>query len=182
LTFLGEGAFSVGDVHEGLNLAGVWKVPVVFVLQSNGYSYSTPASAQMVNTSLAERIQGGWSIPAERVDGTDAMVVFDAIKVAVERARAGGGPQAVECVTLRGHGHAAHDDASYVPAELRESFAGRDPIERLELRLRQDGLGAEADAIRRDVVDEISAGLAEAETAPAPDPTAMEHGVYAQPL
>jgi TPP-dependent pyruvate/acetoin dehydrogenase alpha subunit len=69
-----------------------------------------------------------------------------------------------------------------VPAELRESFAGRDPIERLELRLREDGLGAEADAIRREVVDEISAGLAEAETSPAPDPAAMEHGVYAEPL
>ena len=177
LTFLGEGAFSVGDVHEGLNLAGVWQVPVVFVLQSNGYSYSTPSSAQMVNTNLAERIQGGWSIPAVRVDGTDAIVVFDSIKAAVERARAGAGPQAVECVTLRGHGHAAHDDASYVPAELREAFAGRDPIERLEAQL-----GPEADRVRRAVVEEISAALAEAEASPAPDPAAMEHGIYASPL
>ena len=74
MTFLGEGAFSVGDAHEGFNLAGVWQVPAVFILQSNGYSYSTPSSAQMVNTNLAERIQGGWSIPAVRVDGTDATV------------------------------------------------------------------------------------------------------------
>jgi len=78
---------------------------------------------------------------------------------------------------LRGHGHAAHDDASYVPAELRETFAGRDPIERLEAQL-----GSEADAVRRSVLEEIAAGLAEAEASPAPDPAAMEHGVYAQPL
>lgn len=178
LTFLGEGAFSVGDVHEGLNLAGVWQVPAVFILQSNGYSYSTPSSAQMVNTNLAERIQGGWSIPAVRIDGTDALLVFESIKAAVERARAGEGPQAVECMTLRGHGHAAHDDASYVPAELRQSFAGRDPIERLEATLQQD----EASAIRRAVVQEIAAALAEAEAAPRPDPAAMEHGLYANPL
>jgi len=177
LTFLGEGAFSVGDTHEGLNLAAVWHVPAVFILQSNGYSYSTPSSAQMVNTNLAERIQGGWSIPAVRIDGTDALLAFETIKAAVESARAGEGPQAVECVTLRGHGHAAHDDASYVPAELRETFAGRDPIERLEAQL-----GSEADAVRRSVVEEIAAGLAEAEASPAPDPAAMEHGVYAQPL
>jgi TPP-dependent pyruvate/acetoin dehydrogenase alpha subunit len=182
LTFLGEGAFSVGDVHEGLNLAGVWQVPAVFILQSNGYSYSTPSSAQMVNTNLAERIQGGWSIPAERVDGTDALLVFESIKAAVERARAGEGPQAVECVTLRGHGHAAHDDARYVPAELRESFAGRDPIERLEAKLQQEGLAEQANAVRRAVVEEIAAALAEAEAAPAPDPATIEHGVYAQPL
>jgi pyruvate dehydrogenase E1 component alpha subunit len=177
LTFLGEGAFSVGDVHEGLNLAGVWHVPAVFILQSNGYSYSTPSSAQMVNTHLAERIQGGWSIPAVRVDGTDALVVFDAIKAAVERARAGEGPQAVECVTLRGHGHAAHDDASYVPAELRASFAGRDPIERLAA-----DIGPGAEVVRHAVVAEVSAALAEAEASPAPDPTAMERGIYASPL
>ena len=76
MTFLGEGAFSVGDTHEGLNLAAVWKVPAVFVIQSNRYSYSTPVARQMVNTNIAQRIFGGWSIPAERVDGTDAIAVL----------------------------------------------------------------------------------------------------------
>ncbi len=161
LTFLGEGAFSVGDVHEGLNLAGVWQVPAVFVLQSNGYSYSTPSSAQMVNTNLAERIQGGWSIPCERIDGTDAVLAFGTIKAAIDRARAGEGPQAVECVN--------------VPSELRASFP--DPIERLEAQL-----GPEADAIRRSVVEEVAAGLAEAEASPAPDPAELERGIYANPL
>ena len=174
MTFLGEGAFSVGDTHEGLNLAGVWQVPAVFVLQSNGFSYSTPVSAQMVNTNLAERIRGGWSIPAERVDGTDALATYEAIRGAVERARAGEGPQAVECLTLRGHGHAAHDDARYVPAELREAFA--DPLERLAAQIE------DADAIQRSAADEIAAALAEAEAAPAPDPAQLERGVYATPV
>ena len=174
MTFLGEGAFSVGDTHEGLNLAGVWQVPAVFVLQSNGFSYSTPVSAQMVNTNLAERIRGGWSIPAERVDGTDALASYEAIRAAVERARRGEGPQAVECLTLRGHGHAAHDDARYVPAELRESFA--DPLERLAAEIE------DADAIRRAAADEVAAALAEAEAAPAPDPALIEQGVYANPI
>jgi pyruvate dehydrogenase E1 component alpha subunit len=180
LTFLGEGAFSVGDTHEGLNLAGVWQVPAVFVLQRNQYAYSTPVASQMVNTSLAERVYGGWSIPCETVDGTDALASFDAVRAAVERARSGHGPQAVEAVTLRIHGHAAHDDARYVPPELRAAYAGRDPVERLEERLRLDGATAEAAAARVEAAAEVEQGLAEAERSPAPDPATLEHGVYAR--
>jgi TPP-dependent pyruvate/acetoin dehydrogenase alpha subunit len=183
LTFLGEGAFSVGDTHEGLNLAGVWQVPAVFVLQSNGYSYSTPAARQMVNTNLAERITGGWSIPAERVDGTDALATFAACRAAIERARSGGGPQAVEALTLRIHGHAAHDDARYVPAELRAAYADRDPVARLEERLRLDGVGSEElGALRERVRTTVEQGLLEAEASPAPDPAELEDGVWAAPL
>jgi TPP-dependent pyruvate/acetoin dehydrogenase alpha subunit len=181
LTFFGDGAMSTGDVHEALNLAGVLQVPVVFVAQSNQFAYSTPTRRQMVNTNLAERIDGGWSIPCERVDGTDATAVFSAARRAIERARAGAGPQAIEAVSLRGHGHAAHDDARYVPAELRAQFA--DPIERLTMRLLAEGVPqAEVDAVRTAAVDEVAAALAEAEAAPPPDPSTLEHGVYATPL
>ncbi|HZO49530.1 MAG TPA: thiamine pyrophosphate-dependent dehydrogenase E1 component subunit alpha [Gaiellaceae bacterium] len=183
LTFLGEGAFSVGDTHEALNLAGVWQVPAVFVLQSNGWSYSTPVERQMVNTNLAQRVYGGWSIPAERVDGTDALAVYDAVRAAVERARAGYGPQAVEALTLRIHGHAAHDDARYVPAELRaEHEERRDPVARLAERLRLDGLAADAERVREQAASDVADGLAEAEAAPAPDPRSLEDGVWAAPL
>jgi pyruvate dehydrogenase E1 component alpha subunit len=181
LTFLGEGAFSVGDTHEALNLAGVWQVPAVFVLQRNQFSYSTPLARQMVNTSLAERIYGGWSIPCETVDGTDALVTHDAVRGAVERARSGYGPQAVEAVTLRIHGHAAHDDARYVPQSLREAFAARDPVERLQARLLADGLEREADEVRASVASEIADGLADAEASPPPDPELLEAGVWAAP-
>ena len=181
LTFVGDGQFCVGDVHEGLNLAGVLRVPAVFVLQSNQYAYSTPTAREMVNTSLAERVRGGWSLRAVAVDGTDAIAAYEAIRDAVERARAGEGPQAVEAVTLRGHGHAAHDDARYVPESLRARFA--DPLERLAARLLEDGLpSTEIDAMIQAAADEVADGLAEAEAAPAPDPATLEDGVYATPL
>ncbi len=183
MTFMGEGAFCTGDVHEGLNLAGVLRVPAVFVIQSNRYAYSTPTEREMVNTNIAERIEGGWSIPCGRVDGTDALAVYEAARAAVERARAGEGPQAVEALTLRMEGHAAHDDARYVPADLRAEFELRDPVERLAARLRLDGLSQEeVAALRAGAAAEVADALAEAESAPAPDPATLERGVYADPV
>jgi TPP-dependent pyruvate/acetoin dehydrogenase alpha subunit len=181
MTFLGDGAVSTGDVHEGLNLAGLWEVPAVFVIQNNHYAYSTPTERQMVNTNISERIEGGWSIPCERVDGTDALAAYLVIRAAVERARAAGGPRAVEALSLRGHGHAAHDDARYVPASLRALY--EDPVERLAARLLLDGRSREeVEALRRAAADEVAAGLAEAEAASAPDPATLEDGVYATPI
>jgi pyruvate dehydrogenase E1 component alpha subunit len=183
LTFIGEGAFCVGDTHEAFNLASVWQVPAIFVLQRNQFAYSTPTGLEMVNTSLAQRVYGGWSIPAETVDGTDAIETLDALLAAVSRARAGLGPQAVEAVTLRIHGHGAHDDASYVPEELRAAYAPRDPVARLHARLALDGVpDDQLDEIRESVAAEIAAGLSEAEASPAPDPRTIEDGVWAAPL
>lgn len=173
MTFFGDGAMSTGDVHEGLNLAGVLRVPAVFVIQSNQYAYSTPTAKQMANTNVAERILGGWDIPCSRIDGTDVLLVHRRVLEAVELARSGGGPQAVECTTLRGHGHAAHDDARYVPEELRRSFS--DPIERLENELDP----REANSVRASAESEVAAALAEARAAPPPDPGSITEGVYA---
>jgi TPP-dependent pyruvate/acetoin dehydrogenase alpha subunit len=182
LTFLGEGGFSVGDTHEGLNLAGVWQVPAVFVIQRNQFAYSTPIARQMVNTSIAERIYGGWSLPSETVDGTDAIVTYDAVRAAVERARSGLGPQAVEAVTLRGHGHAAHDDARYVPRELREAYTARDPVDRLLARLALDGASTtQLDGLKTEAEATVAWGLADAEASPAPDPESLQDGVWAAP-
>jgi pyruvate dehydrogenase E1 component alpha subunit len=181
MTFWGDGAMSVGDVHEALNLAGVWQVPAVFVIQSNGFAYSTATARTMVNTNISERIRGGWSIPCERVDGTDVLAVHEAAAAAVARARAGDGPQALEAVTLRGHGHAAHDGALYVPDALRAQFG--DPVERLVARLLLDGVPEDGiEALRAAAREEVESGLAEAERSPAPDPATLEEGVYAQPL
>jgi len=136
-----------------------------------------------VNTNISERIFGGWSIPAERVDGTDALAVLASVRAAVERARDGHGPQAVEALSVRMHGHAAHDDSRYVPAGMREEFEERfDPVRRLAARLALDGLEAgEIEALRKAAAAEVAAGLAEAEQAPAPDPATLEDGVYAAP-
>jgi len=184
LTFWGDGAMSTGDVHEGLNLAAVLKVPAVFVLQSNGYAYSTPTSRQMVNTCMADRVEGGWGIPAQRVDGSDAIATLTALRTAIEEARNGGGPRAVEAVTLRLDGHAAHDDGSYMDqAQVSEYVSRRDPVERLAARLRLDGLSeAEVDALRASAAGEVSAGLEQAEASPAPDPATILDGVYATEL
>ena len=184
LTFFGDGAFNTGDVHEGLNLAGVLNVPVVFVAQSNRVAYSTFTERAMRNANLSERIQGGYSIPCERVDGTDAIAVYAAVLAAVARARDGGGPQAIEALSVRLDGHAAHDDARYMdPVLLREYGSRRDPVERLVVRLRLDGMPEDAiDLLRAEAVTEVAAGLAEAEVAPAPDPTTIEVGVYASPI
>ncbi|HEY3614784.1 MAG TPA: thiamine pyrophosphate-dependent enzyme, partial [Gaiellales bacterium] len=179
-----DGAMSTGDVHEGLNLAAVLKVPAVFVLQSNGYAYSTPTSRQMVNQCMADRVEGGWGIPATRVDGSDAVLTLVALRTAIEEARAGGGPRAVEAVTLRLDGHAAHDDGSYMDQErLAEYTAQRDPVERLAATLLEDGLSpADVEALRSAAADEVAAGLAEAEASSAPDPARILDGVYATEL
>ena len=114
---------------------------MVFVVQSNQFAYSTPTAEQMANTNVAARIRDGWSIPCEQVDGTDALAVFVRCRTAIEHARCGEGPQALDAVSLRGHGHAAHDDARYMDRERMRTFAQRfDPVERLAARLRLDGL------------------------------------------
>jgi pyruvate dehydrogenase E1 component alpha subunit len=184
LTFWGDGAMSTGDVHEGLNLAAVLKVPAVFVLQSNGYAYSTPTSRQMVNTCLADRVEGGWGIPTSRVDGSDAIATFVAVRSAVAQARAGGGPRAVEAVSLRLDGHAAHDDGSYMDqAQLNDYIAERDPIERMAARLRLDGLSEGAiESLRTAAAGVVTSGLQAAENSPAPDPATILEGVYATRL
>ena len=184
MTFFGDGAFNCGDTHEGLNLAAVLNVPAVFVAQSNQVAYSTSTANAMRNPNLAERITGGYSIPAEQVDGTDPLAVYVAVRAAVERARAGGGPQAVEALSLRLDGHAAHDDARYMDRALLEEFATRRaPGERLVARLRLDGIDADEIAARRQAAsDEVASGLAEAESAPPPDPATLIDGIYATPL
>jgi len=184
VTFFGDGAFNCGDVHEGLNLAGALDVPAVFIAQSNRVAYSTFSEKAMRNPNLAQRIEGGYSIPCPRVDGTDALAVYRIAGEAVGRARAGEGPQAVEALTVRLDGHAAHDDARYMdPALLQEYGTKRDPVERLAARMLADGTSADdIAALREAAVAEVAAGLAEAEEAPLPDPGDLLDGVYATRL
>ena len=111
-----------------MNWAGVQRLPVVFVLENNQYAYSTPLAKQFA-VDPVERARG-YGFPGVTVDGNDVEAVFEAVRVARERALAGEGPTLVEAVTMRMHGHAAHDDMRYVPPELLEAWARRDPIER----------------------------------------------------
>ena len=184
MTFLGEGAFSVGDTHEGLNLAAVWQVPAVFVIQANRYSYSTPVARQMVNTNIAQRIYGGWSIPAERVDGTDALAVLDdrpgGRRAGAQRQRPAGGRGAhgahARARRARRLALRAGGDARGVLRALRPGRAASRRGSRSTASARR-----EIDEMREAATAEVAAGLAEAEQAPAPDPATLEDGVYAAP-
>src|SRR5205085_1332304 len=116
LTFFGDGSTSRGDFHEAMNWAGVQRLPVVFVLENNQYAYSTPLEKQFAVDPVQRAHVYGF--PGVTVDGNDADAVFEAVRIARERALAGEGPTLVEAVTMRMHGHAAHDDMRYVPPEL----------------------------------------------------------------
>jgi TPP-dependent pyruvate/acetoin dehydrogenase alpha subunit len=175
LTWCGDGATSRGDFHEAMNWAGVQRLPVVFVLENNQYAYSTPLEKQFaVDPVERARVYG---FPGVTVDGNDVEAVFEAVRAARERALAGDGPTLVEAVTMRMHGHAAHDDMRYVPPELLAAWAERDPIERQERCVA--ALGVDVNALRAEVEATVAAAAAEALAGPMPDPAEAAHGVFA---
>ena len=147
MTWFGDGSTSRGDFHEAMNWAGVQKLPVVFVLENNQYAYSTPLDKQFAVDPVERAAAYGFA--GVTVDGNDVEAVFEAARAARERALAGDGPTLIEAVTMRMHGHAAHDDMKYVPKEQVEEWRKRDPIERQEARLRE--LGVDVDALRAEV-------------------------------
>src|ERR671922_2745377 len=136
MTFFGEGATANGQCHEALNFAGIHRLPVVFILENNKFAYSTPTELEFA-VDPVERA-AGYGFPGVSVDGNDVEAVFEAARVAAERAREGKGPTLIECHTMRMHGHGAHDDMSYVPKEMLAEWAERDPIERYDARLTAD--------------------------------------------
>lgn len=128
--FTGDGAASQGDVHESLNLAAVWKLPVIFCLENNQYALSTPFEQQCSVADLAGRA-AGYGIPGVVCDGNDVRAVRTAVQEAAGRARAGEGPTLIEFKTFRVRGHEEASGTAYVPPELIEEWKGRDPVVRL---------------------------------------------------
>ena len=179
MTWFGEGAASRGDFHEGINLAAVLHVPVVFICNNNQYAYSTPLDRQTRVPDIAVRA-AGYGIPGMTVDGTDVLAVHAAARAAVDRARRGEGPSLIECKTMRVRGHSEHDDASYVPKEMLEEWRARDPIRTYGERLRMSGVIEETDeaALTRRIGEELEAAVAWGEASPYPDPKDVEQGVY----
>ena len=165
ITWFGDGSTSRGDFHEAMNWAGVQKLPVIFVLENNQYAYSTPTAGQFA-VNPVERA-AAYGFPGVSVDGNDAEAMFEATRIARERALAGEGPTLLEAVTMRMHGHAAHDDMKYVPSELVEEWRTKDPIDRQLKRV--EALGTDVDALREEIAAEIEAGVQEALAMPMPD-------------
>jgi TPP-dependent pyruvate/acetoin dehydrogenase alpha subunit len=176
LTWFGDGSTSRGDFHEAMNWAGVQKLPVIFVLENNQYAYSTPVAKQFAVDPVEHAAAYGFVGLA--VDGNDVEAMFEATRAARERALAGEGPTLIEAVTMRMHGHAAHDDMKYVPKEQVEEWRKRDPIEGQEARLRS--LGVDIDAVRSEVKATIDAAAQEALAAPMPDPATATDGVFCE--
>jgi pyruvate dehydrogenase E1 component alpha subunit len=183
VTYFGDGASSEGDTHEAMNLAGLRRAPVVFLLKNNGWAISTPVAKQTAAASFAARA-AGYGLPGELVDGNDLFAVHDATKRAVARARAGDGPTLIEARTYRMGAHNTADDPTrYVdPAELEERRA-TDPIDRLRRYLMTRGLidAASEGELTAELAREIDAAVSASESGPRPGAAALFDHVYANP-
>lgn len=183
LVMLGDGATSEGDTHEALNFAAVWRAPVVFLVQNNGFAISVPLSKQSAAPTLAHK-GIGYGIGSVRIDGNDAAAVHATVAKAVAHAAAGGGPTLIEAVTYRIEAHTNADDASRYrdDAEVQE-WLKRDPIERLERHLTDRGLldSAAISAAKADA-EAAAASLRDRMNAePELDPMSLFEHVYAEP-
>ena len=182
LGWFGDGSAGRGDAHEAMNLAGVRRLPVVFVCDNNQFAYSTPSHLGYAVEHLADRA-AAYGFEGVVVDGTDVLAVYREAKAAIEKARNGGGPTLLELKTLRMEGHAVHDDAFYVPKELFEEWAKNDPLERFRTWLRENAelTGEEEEEISGRVKKLLNDALSQAEESPQPDPATLLDGVYATP-
>jgi TPP-dependent pyruvate/acetoin dehydrogenase alpha subunit len=175
LTFVGDGSTSEGDFHEALNFAGVFDVPAVFVCQNNQWAISVPAHRQTASETFAQK-GDAYGIPNERVDGNDVFAVYEKCKEAVDRARAGEGPTFVECVTYRIVEHNTADEPSvYRDEEQREYWLERDPVDRFEAYLLNEGVVDEADieGIEAELEELVDAAVSSARTVPDSAPEEM---------
>src|SRR3954464_16008686 len=149
MTWFGEGSTANGQWHEAMNIAGLRKLPAVFILENNQFAYSTPNDHEFA-VDPVERA-AGYGFPGVKVDGNDVEAVFEAAAEAAERARMGGGPTLIEAVTMRMHGHGAHDDMRYVPKEMFETWSQRDPIETYEQKLSTDDVQSVRASVREEL-------------------------------
>jgi pyruvate dehydrogenase E1 component alpha subunit len=166
MVYFGDGATSEGDTHEALNFAGVFQTPVVFVCQNNQYAISVPREHQTKSKTLAQKALA-YGIPGIQVDGNDILAVYVATQEAVERARDGGGPTLIECVTYRLSLHTTADDPTrYRDEEEVEKWEARDPIERFQSYLKQKELLSDEDieALEEEIEEQIQTAVDEAES------------------
>jgi TPP-dependent pyruvate/acetoin dehydrogenase alpha subunit len=163
-----------------MNLAGVRRLPVVFICDNNQWAYSTPTHLEYATEHVADRA-AAYGFEGVVVDGTDVLAVYREAKRAIEKARAGGGPTLIECVTLRMEGHAVHDDAFYVPKDLFEEWAKRDPIERFRTWLKEHAeLGdGEEEELSAEIKKLLNDAVKRGDESPLPDPSTVTEGVYA---
>jgi len=178
--FFGEGASNQGTFHEGINMASVWRLPVIFVCENNLYAMGTRQSRVMNIENIADRAVA-YGIPGIAVDGNDVLAVYEATVKAVERARKGEGPTLIECKTYRHKGHSRVDPAKYRPKEEVEEWLAKDPIKRFKEKLLQEGAITEAEIqqIENEVAAEIEEAVKFAMESSYPEPEEALDDVYA---
>jgi len=180
MVFFGDGATNEGAFHEALNMASIWKLPIVFVCENNKYGMSMDIALAMAVPNVADRASA-YAMPGVAVDGNDLPAVAAAAKLAVDRAREGGGPSLIECKTYRWRGHSKSDRNLYRTKEEIDAWRKRDPIRLLETELAAHGRfdAAELAAIEKAAAGEIEAALEFAKSSPDPDPSQLTRDVYA---
>ncbi len=176
LSFFGDGATSRGDWHEAMNWAAVQRLPAIFVLENNQFAYSTPGERQFAVDPVQRA--AAYGMPGVSVDGNDVEEVFHVVREARERALGGDGPTLIEAVTMRMHGHGAHDDMRYVPTELLAHWAANDPIARQAERVGE--LGVDVAALEAQVRAQVDEAAERALAMPLPDPTTVLDGVFCE--
>ena len=178
--FFGEGASNQGTFHEGINMASVWRLPVIFICENNLYAMGTRQSRIMNIENIADRATA-YGIPGVVVDGNDVLAVYEATVKAVERARKGEGPTLIECKTYRHKGHSRVDPAKYRPKEEVEEWLAKDPIKRFKEKLLQTKTLTEAEIqrIENEVAAEIEEAVKFAMESSYPAPEEALEDVYA---
>jgi len=180
VAFFGDGASNQGQFHEALNIAAVWKLPVIFVVENNGYGEATPCEFATAVTDIAKRA-AAYAIPGVIADGMDLFDVFEKAGEALQRARQGQGPTLLECKTYRYFGHYVGDPLTYrTKEEAEEVRQTRDPLERFEQQVVEEG-GISAEKLREidgEVAEEIEAAVAYAEAGPLPQAEELFTDVY----
>lgn len=178
--FFGDGAANEGAFHEAVNLAAIWKLPVVFICENNKYGMSFSTAKSFAIENISQR-GAAYGIPGVTVDGNDIEAVYDAVQAAVDRARAGEGPTLVENVTYRWKGHSKSDKNLYRTKEEISEWRARDPILAFEARLKDAGtLGdEEIRSIRTQAMEQMRDAVRTANTAPDADPSDLLDAVFA---
>jgi pyruvate dehydrogenase E1 component alpha subunit/2-oxoisovalerate dehydrogenase E1 component alpha subunit len=180
LTYVGDGATSTTDFHEGLNFAAVHKLPLILIIENNGWAYSTPVSMQFNVKDFIVRAQG-YGCYGEIFDGNNVLAALDATRRARERCINGEGPVMLEAKTFRRKGHAEHDDAGYVPKEERAYWEKRDPLDAYRRFLDMHGIVESTDEIKEidtRINQMLDVAVDEALASPFPDPSTLMENVY----
>ncbi|HEX2677945.1 MAG TPA: thiamine pyrophosphate-dependent enzyme [Polyangiales bacterium] len=179
-SYFGDGATSSNDFHAGMNFAGVYQAPTLFLLRNNGWAISVPSEQQTHSRTYADKGLA-YGVPGVRVDGNDALAVFAVTRAATERAASGGGPTLIELVTYRAGAHSSSDDpTAYREAAAHEEHLKSDPLRRLRRYLEREGgwSDAEQQAAEEKITAELSACIEKAEAAPAPSIASMFEDVF----